>query len=117
MGTVTRIDEGLISAVTALSGSGPAYFCLLTEQLAEAGKKAGMSEDAAAALALQTLLGTAELLSRGGSSPEELRRRVTSKKGTTEAGILAMLSTGFAESVEAGFEAARIRSDELSSGS
>ena len=117
MGTVARVDESLISAVTALSGSGPAYFCLLTEQLAEAGRKAGLNEETAGTLALQTLLGTAALLSKTGESPEELRRRVTSKKGTTEAGVNAMLSSGFAQAVEDGFEAARIRSDELSSGS
>ncbi len=115
MGTISKVDEGLISAVTALSGSGPAYYCLLTEKLADAGVKAGMSPEVAGELALQTLIGTAALLSQTEQTPEELRRRVTSKKGTTEAGVNAMLASGFAGAVGDGFEAARIRSDELSS--
>ncbi|MBR4661249.1 MAG: pyrroline-5-carboxylate reductase [Clostridia bacterium] len=114
LGTVQRVDEEMISSVTALSGSGPAYFCLLTEKLAEAAKTEGMDEATADALALSTLVGTAKLLSGGEVTPEELRRRVTSKKGTTEAGVNAMLEGGFSEAVAAGFNAARIRSDELS---
>jgi len=114
LGTVLRVDEEMISSVTALSGSGPAYFCLLTEKLADAAAAQGMDRATADALALSTLIGTAELLSGGETTPEELRRRVTSKKGTTEAGVGAMLASGFAEAVADGFNAARIRSDELS---
>ncbi|MBR3639006.1 MAG: pyrroline-5-carboxylate reductase [Clostridia bacterium] len=114
LGTVIRVGEDMISSVTALSGSGPAYFCLLTEKLAEAAKAEGMDPETADALALSTLIGTAKLLSGGDTTPEELRRRVTSKKGTTEAGVNAMLAAGFSEAVADGFNAARIRSDELS---
>ena len=114
LGTVMRVEEEMISSVTALSGSGPAYLCLLTEKLADAAKAEGMDPETADALALSTLIGTAKLLSNGTTAPGELRRRVTSKKGTTEAGVNAMLAGGFAEAVADGFNAARIRSDELS---
>ena len=116
VGTIVRVGEDMISPVTALSGSGPAYFCLLTEKLAEAAEDFGMDKKTADALALSTLIGTAKLLSDGDVTPEELRRRVTSKKGTTEAGVDAMLASGFAKAVADGFNAARIRSDELSKG-
>ncbi|MBR6915271.1 MAG: pyrroline-5-carboxylate reductase [Clostridia bacterium] len=114
LGTVIRVGEEMISSVTALSGSGPAYFCLLTEKLADAAKAQGMDPATADALALSTLIGTAKLLSGSDTTPEELRRRVTSKKGTTEAGVGAMLAAGFEKAVADGFNAARIRSDELS---
>lgn len=113
MGLIRRIDEDKISAVTALSGSGPAYFCALAEAMTEAAVDAGMDRAAAVSLAVQTMIGTAEILKREGTTPDELRRRVTSKKGTTEAALDAMAAAGFAGTVKAGFEAARLRSDEL----
>ncbi|MBQ7474432.1 MAG: pyrroline-5-carboxylate reductase [Clostridia bacterium] len=115
MGVVLKVDEELISSVTGLSGSGPAYFCLLAEALAAAAEEKGMDRATADALALQTLIGTAELLEKTGVSAAELRRRVTSKKGTTEAGLLAMTAAGFEKAAADGFNAARIRCDELSS--
>ena len=84
------------------------------EKLADAAKAQGMDPATADALALSTLIGTAKLLSGSDTTPEELRRRVTSKKGTTEAGVGAMLAAGFEKAVADGFNAARIRSDELS---
>ena len=113
MGLIRRVDEDKISAVTALSGSGPAYFCALAEAMTEAAVDAGMDRAAAVSLAVQTMIGTAEILKREGTTPDELRRRVTSKKGTTEAALDAMAAAGFAGTVKAGFEAARLRSDEL----
>lgn len=113
LGLIKRVDENMISAVTALSGSGPAYFCLLTEAMADAAVKYGMDETLARELALQTLIGTAEVIKKTGVAPDVLRARVTSKKGTTEAALNAMHESGFESAVEAGFEGARRRSDEL----
>ena len=114
MGKVLRVEEDEISLVTAVSGSGPAYFCLLAEEMAKAAAEAGMDPEVAEALATQTLLGTAAILENTGVSAAELRRRVTSKKGTTEAALLAMADSGFGEAVSRGVEAAKNRSDELS---
>ena len=107
------MDESLISAVTALSGSGPAYFYLLTEAMAEAAVSDGMDRKTAEELARQTLFGAAELMERNGRSAGEMISRVASKGGTTEAGVKAMLTGGFREAVEKGYLAARNRSDEL----
>ncbi len=114
VGTVKRVNEEMLSAVTALSGSGPAYFCRLCEALENAAIEFGMDAESARELSVQTLIGTAKLLSESGSSPAELRTRVTSKKGTTEAALCAMDDMGFDDSVKAAFESARKRSDELS---
>ena len=114
MGKVCRVSEDMISVVTAVSGSGPAYFCLLAEEMAKAAEEAGMDHDIAVSLAEQTLIGTAALIEKTGISAAELRRRVTSKKGTTEAALIAMTGSGFGDAVKKGVEAAKKRSDELS---
>jgi pyrroline-5-carboxylate reductase len=80
-------NEGLLDAVTAVSGSGPAYFYLLTEALASAGRSAGLPKAMAEALAAETFFGAAELLQASGEGPAVLRARVTSKGGTTEAAL------------------------------
>ena len=113
LGLIEKVDESLISAVTALSGSGPAYFYLLTEAMAEAAVSDGMDRKTAEELARQTLFGAAELMERNGRSAGEMISRVASKGGTTEAGVKAMLTGGFREAVEKGYLAARNRSDEL----
>lgn len=113
LGIIKRVEENMISAVTALSGSGPAYFCRLTEAMAKAAVELGMDESLAHELAVQTLIGTAETIKETGVDPATLRIRVTSKKGTTEAALNAMTDTGFDESVAAALVAARMRSDEL----
>ena len=113
LGVIRRVEESMISAVTALSGSGPAYFCRLAEAMISAAVEYGMDETLASELAVQTLIGTAETIKKTGVDPVTLRTRVTSKKGTTEAALNAMTDTGFDESVKAAFEAARKRSDEL----
>lgn len=87
-GDVVWVDrEGLIDVVTAVSGSGPAYYFLLTEALAEAGEKQGLSKDAAAKLALATLTGAGALMESETRTPAEMRRAVTSPGGTTEAAL------------------------------
>ncbi len=85
--TVWLQDEALMDAVTAVSGSGPAYVFLLAEALQAAGEAQGLPADAARALTLQTMLGAARMLVEGDADAAELRRRVTSPGGTTQAAI------------------------------
>ncbi len=85
--TVWVASEQEIDFVTAVSGSGPAYFFLLTEALAEAGAALGLSKDAAARLALATLTGAGALMETETRSPAQMRRAVTSPGGTTEAAL------------------------------
>lgn len=107
-------DEGLMDAVTALSGSGPAYVFLLVEELARAGMSAGLPEDLAATLARATVVGAAELLRQSGLPPEILRRNVTSPGGTTAAALgLLMADDGLAPLLGRAVAAATRRSREL----
>jgi len=85
-------DEGLIDAVTAVSGSGPAYVFLLAECLAEAGRAAGLPDVLAQRLARATVAGAGELLHRSGESAEQLRKNVTSPGGTTAAALQVLMA-------------------------
>jgi len=116
LGIIKRIDEDMISAYIALSGSGPAYICRMVEAMAKAAVEFGIPEDTADEFALQTLLGTAEALKKLGISPAELRTRVTSKKGTTEAALNSLTKTGFDQSVRACMIACAKRNEELAKG-
>ena len=113
MGTVHQVEESMMSAVTALSGSGPAYIYLLAEAMTSAAINDGMPAEIAADITMQTLLGSILLLDNEQISPAEMRKRITSYKGTTEAGINTMTERGFFPTVEAGYLAARKRADEL----
>ncbi len=113
VGLVVRVEEGLIDAVTGLSGSGPAYVFLLAEALMEAGRSVGLPDAIARDLTVQTLLGAARLLSETGTAPEELRAMVTSPNGTTAAGIAALEDGGFRPAVAAAVRAATERSRQL----
>jgi pyrroline-5-carboxylate reductase len=92
--TVWVEAEGLIDAVTAVSGSGPAYVLLLAECLAEAGRAAGLDADLAARLARVTVSGAGELLHQSPLGAGELRRNVTSPGGTTEAALRVLMGSG-----------------------
>ncbi len=92
--TVWVEKEGLIDAVTAVSGSGPAYVFLLAECLAEAGRVAGLDADLAAKLARATVSGAGELLHQSPLGADELRRNVTSPGGTTQAALRILMGTG-----------------------
>ncbi|GLK75472.1 pyrroline-5-carboxylate reductase [Methylopila jiangsuensis] len=107
-------DEGLIDAVTGVSGSGPAYVFLLAEALAEAGVKAGLPAELAARLARATVEGAGELLRRSPETPETLRRNVTSPNGTTAAALsVLMADDGLGALMARAVAAAAHRSREL----
>ena len=108
--------EELLDAVTAVSGSGPAYFFLLIEEMIRAGKALGLTEESATALTLQTALGAASMAAKGDADPQELRRRVTSPNGTTHAAITAFQEGGFGDLVQTAVTAARDRAIELGKG-
>jgi pyrroline-5-carboxylate reductase len=111
--TVWIEDEGLMDAVTAVSGSGPAYVFWFIEQLANAGASLGLPSEVAHKLALETVLGAAKLAAQSADSPAALRERVTSKGGTTEAALKAFEEQKLAERFLRAVEAARDRGDEL----
>ena len=106
-------QESDLDAVTALSGSGPAYFFLLTEALREAGVKLGLSPAIAARLAQQTFIGSAEMAAKTGTDVTTLRAQVTSKGGTTEAAVKALETDGIRAIFERALATASARSREL----
>ena len=116
VGKVVQLPEEHLDAVTALSGSGPAYFFLLAEAMIDAGILLGLSRDIAADLIIQTMVGSALMLRDSGRHPVELRESVTSPGGTTIAAIRVLEE----ERVRAAFlnaiEAAKLRSQELAGG-
>ncbi len=109
-------SEALIDAVTAVSGSGPAYVFLLAEALADAGAKAGLPADLAQRLARATVAGAGELLHQAPESAEQLRKNVTSPNGTTAAALAVLMATdGFDPLLERAVAAAAKRARELAS--
>ena len=110
---VIRVTEDQMDAVTAISGSGPAYFFYLTELLAAAGAQLGLSEEDARLLARVTFEGAARLSAESSDEPAELRRKVTSPGGTTEAALKKFEELGLAPIVAAAATAARDRSRTL----
>lgn len=116
VGTVVEVPESLQDAVTAVSGSGPAYVFYLAEAMTAAGVDLGLDEATATLMANRTILGAAALLDAAGEPAAELRRQVTSPGGTTAAAIATFDRLAVGESVRAGITAARDRSRELSGG-
>ena len=113
VGTVVRLPEERMNEVTALSGSGPGYVFAFVEAMAEAAVGMGLSPETARKMAIETVRGAAELAAQTGEDPAELRRRISSKGGTTLAGLAAMAAGGFSAAVAAGMKAARDRAAEL----
>lgn len=106
-------DEAQMDAVTALSGSGPAYVFLLAEAMIAAGVREGLGSEAARLLALQTILGAGRMLTEADADAAELRRRVTSPGGTTQAALETFEAGGFRALVADAIHAARVRGEEL----
>lgn len=114
VGEVVLVDEGSMDAVTAVSGSGPAYFFYLMEQMERAGLWLGLPSSVARRLAVATAQGAAELAVRSGEDPQALRARVTSKGGTTEAAFKVFEKKGMGKALHEGIRAAARRAKELS---
>ncbi len=112
--TVWIDDESLMDVVTALSGSGPAYFFLLIEALEDAAVAEGLPRDTARTLAVQTALGASRMASEDGEAPARLRERVTSPGGTTQAALDAFARGGLRELVAKAVAEATARGRELS---
>ncbi|MGV0747443.1 pyrroline-5-carboxylate reductase [Mycolicibacter heraklionensis] len=125
VGTVAIVPEEQMDAVTAVSGSGPAYFFLVVEALVDAGVAAGLSRQAATDLAVQTMAGSAQMLleergeSEGASNtgidtaPTHLRAMVTSPGGTTAAALRELEAGGLRTSIDRAVQAAKTRSEQL----
>jgi pyrroline-5-carboxylate reductase len=116
IGRSVRVDEGYMDAITAVSGSGPAYFALLAESMIEAGILLGLSRQIATDLVVQTMLGTAKLLRDEKMHPVELREMVTSPGGTTIAAIRELEQAGVRAAFLNAIQAAMQRSKELAEG-
>ncbi|OBI08011.1 pyrroline-5-carboxylate reductase [Mycolicibacter heraklionensis] len=122
VGTVAIVPEDQMDAVTAVSGSGPAYFFLVVEALVDAGVAAGLSRQAATELAVQTMAGSAQMLlerqdgaEAGGidTSPAHLRAMVTSPGGTTAAALRELEAGGLRSAIDRAVQAAKTRSEQL----
>lgn len=114
VGVVVRVPEELQDAVTAVSGSGPAYVFYLAEAMIAAGIGMGLSEPDARVMAVNTILGAGELMAASDEDPAVLRANVTSPNGTTAAAIASLDDSGVRDAITAALRAARDRSIELS---
>jgi pyrroline-5-carboxylate reductase len=114
-GEVIFVDESLQDAVTASSGSGPAYYFAFTEAVVGAARRLGIAQEDAVALASQTLIGAALMVDKSGKDLKTLRENVTSPNGTTAAALKSFADSGLEEIVYKAMKAAHNRSIELSS--
>jgi len=113
VGIARVVDESLINAVTALSGSGPAYLYYMMEAMTDAAVSLGIPADTARALTAQTVLGAAKMVLETGEEPAELRRKVTSPGGTTQAAIETFEKLDFRGTVERAMRRAAERAGEM----
>ncbi|WP_343683090.1 pyrroline-5-carboxylate reductase [Acinetobacter baylyi] len=111
--TIWVNSEAQIDAVTAVSGSGPAYFFYLMESMIRAGKNMGLDEKVATALTLQTALGAAQMAITSSNTPSELRKNVTSPNGTTQAALEVFDRAQISQNIQTALAAAQKRSQEL----
>jgi pyrroline-5-carboxylate reductase len=116
LGAVVRLPERALDAVTAVSGSGPAYFALLAEAMIEAGILLGLSREVSTQLVVQTMLGTARLLRDEKMHPVELREAVTSPGGTTIEAIRVLEQSSVRAAFLNAIQAAMERSKQLAAG-
>ena len=116
LGRVVRVQESAMDAITAVSGSGPAYFALLAEAMIEAGILLGLSREISTTLVVQTMLGTAKQLRDEKMHPVELRESVTSPGGTTIAAIRELEQAGVRAAFLNAIQAAMTRARELAEG-
>ena len=113
VGKVIEVDEDLQDAVTATSGSGPAYFFRFVEAMVDGAVALGLSKEDATTLTIQTIVGAAKLLDQSGDSPTTLREKVTSPNGTTFAALNSFNDSNILATVAKAMKAARDRSQEL----
>ncbi|MDM1493122.1 pyrroline-5-carboxylate reductase [Acinetobacter indicus] len=111
--TIWVNSEAQIDVVTAVSGSGPAYFFYMMESMIRAGKNLGLDEKVATALTLQTALGAAQMAITSSNTPAELRKNVTSPNGTTQAALEVFDRAQVSQNIQAALAAAKTRSQEL----
>ncbi|MEM7698756.1 MAG: pyrroline-5-carboxylate reductase [Verrucomicrobiota bacterium] len=116
VGYAVEVNEDQLDAVTAISGSGPAYIFLMIESIVTAGVRQGLSADVAQALAVETVAGAAELVKATGESPSQLRENVTSPNGTTFAALESFRNDHFPDVIDRAVAAAADRSRELGRG-
>ncbi|KQO17340.1 pyrroline-5-carboxylate reductase [Paenibacillus sp. Leaf72] len=113
VGITSVVEENYQDAITGVSGSGPAYVYYFMESMIDAAKAMGLSETAAKALVTQTVLGAAEMVRATGEEPAELRRKVTSPNGTTQAALELMSQQGLAETIASGMKRSAERAAEI----
>ncbi|MEA3305772.1 MAG: pyrroline-5-carboxylate reductase [Candidatus Omnitrophota bacterium] len=116
IGDIVEVDEGDMDAVTAVSGSGPAYFFYLTQVLEECAIDMGIDKEKAKLLAVKTAIGSAAILKDGGFGAKALRKHVTSKGGTTEAAFRVFVEKKLGSILKEGIRAAKKRAGELNKG-
>ncbi len=116
IGETVQVQEKMLDLVTAVSGSGPAYFFLLAEKMIESAYEMGMKVEVAKKLVYQTALGSGRLMAEGKEDPEVLIERVASKGGTTEAALKSFRKHGMGKIVQDAVRAAHRRSKEISQG-
>ncbi|MEC1178185.1 pyrroline-5-carboxylate reductase [Metasolibacillus meyeri] len=116
IGTVVEVEEEQLHAVTAFSGSGPAYIYYLLEAFEQVAEEVGLQQDVVRSLMVQTLAGAAAMVQTGNEEPAVLRHKVTSPGGTTEAGIRALEQHELAATIAACVKSATARSRELAKG-